>query len=116
MNPNIDMLRRKNDALRFELLSAVQRLEYRVTASEELFEARARFREEFRERTFSAEIEPELGVVEVTGDGRLAIRLDHAKVVASDISRLGDRILAALTRADRELHQTYTDHLPKGLG
>lgn len=108
------LLRSTNDALRSELISAMRRTERVVAASEELFEARERFRAQLRDKTFSAEIEPGLGVAEVAGDGQISIRLDHAKVAASDISRLGDRVLTALQRADQELAQTYTDQLPKG--
>jgi hypothetical protein len=46
--------------------------------------------------------------VKVTGDGRVAIELEDAKVALSDTSRLGERILTALAKAERkvaELHE-----------
>lgn len=91
-----------NDALRAELISAARRTELLVAASDEFFEKRERFREELAGMTVSAEIEPELGVVRITGDRRITIELNHAKVATSDTSRLGARILTALAAAERE--------------
>ncbi|MFC0037596.1 YbaB/EbfC family nucleoid-associated protein [Actinomadura rayongensis] len=98
-----DHWRKRNDALRAELVSAMRRTEHLVAASDDLLAAHERFNEEFRSRSFTAEIAPGLGSVTVTGDGALTIDLDHVTAATSDVPRLGERILAALAAAEREM-------------
>jgi DNA-binding protein YbaB len=108
MTPADEVLRRRNDALRAELIAASRRTEHLVESSEEFFQKRERLRKRLARVAVSAEIEPGLGVVKVTGDGRIAIELEDAKVARSDTSRLGERILTALAKAERkvaELHE-----------
>ncbi|MGI5326509.1 hypothetical protein [Actinomadura nitritigenes] len=95
--------RGRYDALRAELISAALQTERLVEASEDLLADRERFREEFRSRSFSAQISPGLGSVTVSGDGGLSIDLWHAKAAASNVARLGERILAALAEAEQEM-------------
>lgn len=94
---------RRYDSLRSELIAAASRTERMVEASEELLDARMRFREQFRERSFTAPIRPGLGSVTVTGAGELGIDLKYPEAATSDVARLGARILAALAEAEREM-------------
>jgi hypothetical protein len=98
-----DPSRSHYDSLRSELIAAASRTERLVEASEELFEARMQFREQFRERSFTAPIRPALGSVTVTGAGELSIDLRHAEAATSDVARLGARILTALAEAEQEM-------------
>src|SRR5262249_23676550 len=79
MTPSDEVFRRRNDALRAEIIAASRRTEHLVASSEELFEKRERLRKRLVQVSVSAEIEPALGVVKVSGDGRIAIELEDAR-------------------------------------
>ncbi|WP_433179469.1 hypothetical protein [Actinoallomurus sp. CA-150999] len=94
---------RRNDELRAELISASRRTEHLVDASEELLAKRERMIAGLARLVVKAQIAPDLGVVNLTADGRLTIDLDHTKVTVSDTSKLGERILEAISSAETKL-------------
>lgn len=64
------------------------------------------------EERITCEIEPGLGVVEVDGNGELIdIRLDARLVGASNPAVLGERVLAALHRAEAEARSTTRERM-----
>ncbi|GAA4618876.1 hypothetical protein GCM10023195_85120 [Actinoallomurus liliacearum] len=94
---------RRNNELRAELHSASRRTEHLVNASEELLVKRERITASLKKLAVKAQISPDLGVVTVTADHRIIINLNQAKVAVSDTSKLGERILDALSRAETKL-------------